>query len=1092
MRRLAAPLSLLALIVAPATLQGQALVGMYPTGVGLDSGRRATVPIVISAGGASVGAYQLQVTWDSALVQFISAAPGAFGAPTVNAPAGSTGSLMLAGANPTGVTGVFSIAELTFEKRTGTGSSPVTVVSPALTAAVTFVSIAATGTSGTICASSGAYGDVNRDGSILSNDALLVVTAAVGLPIAPFTLVNADVDADGDTDTRDALGILSSAVGLPSFARVGQPNAPCAGAPATTLALTPGTVQLAPGDVLPIAAQAHDAGGNPTATAGLAWTSNAPAVATVDSAGRVTAIGNGSATITAQAIGVSQSVGVTVQPRHTWYVEQSVAATQPVRLGSAAYPFATIQEGVDASAPGDTVAVGNSPPYGPVAITRPVVLLGDSSAAGMPRITNAGGPAISVNSSGLVVIRRFQLLESNAGIEAGMVTAGDSLEVQSVVATSMRGPGFRVRNMRRAVILGVSGSGLALAGFLAETTAAVVVDGVNFQAISTGPYPGVEGPVAIGVAHIVGDSLRANNVTVFGASAERAVSLGASFVERVTLTQFDLGAAGPVKVDSARYASLANGVTQGLRDGIVVSADTALLANVSLRTSLDGVRIRQRNPATRTATSFARVTRSRIDSISFGNGINITGIDRVSVDSTAVENILNGGGILVDPTSVLTLRDDTLRAILDEAIRTDSVAVVSLVRLHVTGSAQPSFKRFGTTAFAVTILNADSVRLDSTSVIDNLGGGVLVDSARVVRGDSTRVVRNLGQRAGLCEFGCDVLPSPPPALNARVIYQTTQAPGVALSAVQGAQLDRFVIDSNPFGGIDAAMQAVPGSTLSLQDGLIRGGGYAIRATGDLNAPSGGVTVDRTRFANTDAGISASHLTSFTLKQARLDSIPYRQSQAAVQISDVANVSISDDTLADGVDQGINVNGAVTVAVTGVVIRGFRDSCGECGGFALSLDGISTAALVYGGRLEQNQIYGGAAFNSGSGAFTFDSMVVLGHGGRGLQLTVPTTVRQSLFQANGTGLSVFSGGEGSTIVNNNFVGNFFALTNSAGPALDAVNNWWNHPLGPSGCSSCNIASTGDPVSENVLFAPPLDAPYGAAPLPAPRRLSRGRP
>lgn len=1080
------------LAAAPAA-RGQALVGMFPAGVGIDSGRRATVPIAISAGGASVGAYQLQVTWDSALVRFISAAPGAFGTPTVNAPAGNTGSLTIAGANPTGVTGVFSIAELTFEKRTGTGSSSVTVVSPVLTAAVTFASIAATGTSGVICSSSGAYGDVNHDGSILSNDALLVVTAAVGLPIAPFTLVNADVDADGDTDTRDALGILSSAVGLPSFARVGQPNAPCAGAPATTLVLTPGTVQLAPGDVLPVAAQAHDAGGNPTATAGLAWSSSAPGVASVDATGRVTAVGNGFATITAQAIGVSQSLGVTVQPRHTWHVEQSVAATQPVRLGSAAYPFATIQEGVDASAPGDTVLVGSSPPYGPVTITRPVVLLGDSSAAGMPRITNAGGPAINVNSSGLVVIRRFALLESNAGIEAGMVTAGDSLEVQSVVATSMRGPGFRVRNLRRAVLLGVSGSGLALAGFLAETTAAVVVDGANFQAISAGPYAGVEGPVAIGVAHVVGDSMRASNVTVFGASAERAVSLGASFVERVTLTQFDLGAAGPVKVDSARYASLSNGVTQGLRDGIVVGADTALIANVSLRTSLDGIRIRQRNPATRTATSFARVARSRIDSISFGNGITITGIDRVSVDSTTVENILNGGGILVDPTSVLTLRADTLRAILDEALRTDSVAIVSLVSLHVTGSAQPSFKRFGSTSFAVTILNADSVRVDSTAVIDNLGGGVLVDSARVVHGDSTRVVRNLGQRAGLCEFGCDVLPSPPPALNTRVLYQTTQAPGVALSAVQSAQLDRFVVDSNPFGGVDAAMQAVPGSTLSLRDGLIRGGGYAIRATGDLNAPSGSVTVDRTRFANTDGGISASHLSGFTLMRARLDSVPYRQSQAAVQISDVGSVSISDDTLADGVDQGINISASATAAVTGVVIRGFRDSCGECGGFALSLDGISTAALVYGGRLEQNQISGGASFISGSGAFTFDSMVVLGHSGQGLQLTVPTTVRQSVFQGNGTGLSLFGGAEGSTIVNNNFAANtFYALTNGSAAALDAVNNWWNHPLGPSGCSSCNIASTGDPVSENVLFAPPLDAPYGAAPVPAPRRLSRGRP
>lgn len=1063
---------------------------MYPAAVGLDSGRRATVPIVISAGGATVGAYQLQVTWDSNVVRYISTGPGAFGAPTINGAAAAAGSLTLAGANPTGATGLFSIAELTFEMRAGTGSSPVAVVSPALTAAVTFAPIGATPTSGQICAASGLFGDVNDDGSILSNDALLVVTAAVGLPIAPFTLANADVDGDGDSDTRDALGILSAAVGLPSFARVGTSNAPCGGASAETLVLTPGSAQLAPDDELPIAAQAYDSVGNPTATTGLAWSSDAPGVATVDSTGRVTALGNGSATITAQAIGVSQTVNVSVQPRHTWYVEQSTAATNTVHLGSAAYPFPTIQRGVFAAVAGDTIRVGNSPPYGPVNIDRPLVVLGDSSASGMPTITNAEGPAITVSTPGLVVIRRFRLLESNAGIEA---VQGDSVEVQSVVASSMRGPGFHARNMRRAVLLGVSGNGLTLAGFLAETTAAVVVDGANFSAITPGPYPGV-GPVSIGVAHIVGDSLRATNVTVLGATSERSVSLGASFVERVNLSQFNLGAAGPIKVDSARFVGISNGVAQGLRDGIIISADTALLSNVLLRTSLDGVRIRQRNPAARTAGSLVRVARAHVDSISFGNGLSISGIDRVTVDSSTVENILFGGGILVDPTSVLTLRADTLSNILNEALLTDSAGTVSLVGVHVTGSAQPSFQRFGATAFAVTILHPDSVRLDSSAVIDNGGGGVLIDSARVMHGDATTIVRNLGLRSGLCEFGCDVLPSGPARvlqINQKALYQTTQAPGLALSAVQSARLDRFVVDSNPYGAIDAAMAVPPSPTLIIQGGSIGGGLYALRASGDVNAPSGQVSVDGTRFANSESGIAAQHFTDFSLTRARLDSIPYRQSQVGVLVNDVANVSLADDTLSDGVDAGITVDQANVVAIQGVTVRGFRDSCGECGDYALTLNNIQTSALVYGGRLEQNQLFGGAVFNSGSATFTFDSMAVVGNSGRGLQVTVPTTVRQSVFQGNGTGIAVFIGGESTAIQNNNFIGNGFAVTNGTA-TLDAPNNWWNDPLGPSGCSACNIASTGDPVSESVIFTPVLSASYGAAPLPAPRRLSRGRP
>src|SRR6266511_1240696 len=123
-RRVSGLLSLLAVVAAPAALQAQALVGMYPAGIAIDSGRRATVPLVISAGGATVGSYQLEVTWDTNVVRYISAAPGAFGSPAVNAVGAASGSLILAAANPSGATGLFSIAELTFEMRTATGSSP--------------------------------------------------------------------------------------------------------------------------------------------------------------------------------------------------------------------------------------------------------------------------------------------------------------------------------------------------------------------------------------------------------------------------------------------------------------------------------------------------------------------------------------------------------------------------------------------------------------------------------------------------------------------------------------------------------------------------------------------------------------------------------------------------------------------------------------------------------------------------------------------------------------------------------------------------------------------------------------------------------
>src|ERR1051325_4757153 len=213
---------------------------MYPATVGLDSGQQATIPLVVdmrAIPASDLGAYQLVVSWNPAVLRYVRTAGGAFWA--------------LAGTSVAGFGGLFSVAQLTFEMLVPSGSSPVSVASPELTASVSFATIPVTAVPGSVCTTSGTWGDVNHDGQILSNDALLVVTSAVGLSIAPYTLVNADVDADGDADTRDALIILSSAVGLstPGF-RVGTANASgCGGAAAASLALAPGSLTLATGDI---------------------------------------------------------------------------------------------------------------------------------------------------------------------------------------------------------------------------------------------------------------------------------------------------------------------------------------------------------------------------------------------------------------------------------------------------------------------------------------------------------------------------------------------------------------------------------------------------------------------------------------------------------------------------------------------------------------------------------------------------------------------------------------------------------------------------------------------------------------------------
>ena len=111
---------------------------------------------------------------------------------------------------------------------------------------------------------------------------------------------------------------------------------------ATTVAVTPDTVALAAlGDTLRLAAEVRDQLGRVMEREPVAWASGDTLVATVDSAGLVTAAGNGTATITAMArdaagtalVSVMQSAGsVTVSPS-----ADTVALGDTLRLTAQAF-----------------------------------------------------------------------------------------------------------------------------------------------------------------------------------------------------------------------------------------------------------------------------------------------------------------------------------------------------------------------------------------------------------------------------------------------------------------------------------------------------------------------------------------------------------------------------------------------------------------------------------------------------------------------------------------------------------------------------------------------------------------------------------
>ncbi len=81
-----------------------------------------------------------------------------------------------------------------------------------------------------------------------------------------------------------------------------------------SVTITPASGSVTVGHTLQLTAAARDSAGNVLAGRGVTWTTNAPAIALVDSTGLVTAWAAGSATISAVVDGTSASAAITVTP----------------------------------------------------------------------------------------------------------------------------------------------------------------------------------------------------------------------------------------------------------------------------------------------------------------------------------------------------------------------------------------------------------------------------------------------------------------------------------------------------------------------------------------------------------------------------------------------------------------------------------------------------------------------------------------------------------------------------------------------------------------------------------------------------------
>jgi alpha-amylase len=96
--------------------------------------------------------------------------------------------------------------------------------------------------------------------------------------------------------------------------------------------VTATTTTLSPGQSTQLVASAATAGGQAASAAPFTWLSEAPAVATVDAAGRVTAVSAGTAVIAATAGTVRGTVTITVQPAPAGPVASLSSIVDSVRL----------------------------------------------------------------------------------------------------------------------------------------------------------------------------------------------------------------------------------------------------------------------------------------------------------------------------------------------------------------------------------------------------------------------------------------------------------------------------------------------------------------------------------------------------------------------------------------------------------------------------------------------------------------------------------------------------------------------------------------------------------------------------------------
>jgi hypothetical protein len=185
-------------------------------------GQQVVVSINIDMSGAAapdnkLGSFTGSLAWNPAVLSY-SSNSGPLGGFTgaVNTANVGSGQVSFNGANATGTTGNVVVLQITFNA-VGAGTSTLNLEYAAMAAATTFADLTPilTVTDGQVVVSIGALGDVNGEGAADSTDALIIMSADVGLSTSQFCPMNCgDVNGDGLVNSTDALIVLSFDAGM--------------------------------------------------------------------------------------------------------------------------------------------------------------------------------------------------------------------------------------------------------------------------------------------------------------------------------------------------------------------------------------------------------------------------------------------------------------------------------------------------------------------------------------------------------------------------------------------------------------------------------------------------------------------------------------------------------------------------------------------------------------------------------------------------------------------------------------------------------------------------------------------------------------